>query len=487
MDRKKEFKDMPTDDFKKYGYKLIDWASEYLNNIEKYKVLPDIKPGEIKARLPEHPNYAGEDFNKIINDFDKIIIPGITHWNHPGFMAYFNSTSSVPGILAELLIATLNVNGMLWRTSPSASELEEVTTKWLREMLGLPEYMWGIIYDTASVSSLHAIACAREKLGLDIREKGLAGNNLPKLRLYCSEHAHSSIEKGALTLGIGREGVKKIGSDAEFRMIPELLRAEIRKDKRDGVMPFCVVATVGTTSTTSIDPIRVIGEICKEENLWLHVDSAHAGAAAIVPEMRYIFDGIEYADSIVINPHKWMFVPVDCSILYVKEPEILKKAFSLDPEYLKTKVDSEVINYNDYGVQLGRRFRSLKLWFVVKYFGAEGLAGIIKRNIETAKKFKQLVQGDPEFELMAPAPFSTICFRYKPAEYIGDLNELNSKLMDEINKTGKIFLSHTKLNGNFVIRLVVSGIRTEEKHVLEAWEIIKSVIHTNTTIGNIIK
>ena len=479
MTQAKEFKDMSTDDFKKYGYKLIDWASEYLDNIEKYDVLPDIKPGEIKSGLSEHPNYAGEDFNKIIDDFEKIIIPGITHWNHPGFMAYFNSTSSIPGILGELLIATLNVNGMLWKTSPSASELEEVTTNWLKEMLGLPDYIWGIIYDTASVSSLHAIACAREKLGLDIREKGLAGNDLPKLRLYCSEHAHSSIEKGAITLGIGREGVKKIGCDSEFRIIPELLKAEIRKDKKNGVLPFCVVATIGTTSTTSIDPIRAIGEICKEENLWLHVDSAHAGAAAIVPEMRYIFDGIEYADSIVVNPHKWMFVPADCSILYVKEPDILKRAFSLNPEYLKTKVDSEVTNYNDYGVQLGRRFRSLKLWFVIKYFGAEGLAGIIKRNIENAKKFKQLLDEDPEFELMAPVPFSTICFRYKPAGYFGDLNELNSNLMEEINKTGRIFLSHTKLNGNFVIRLVVSGIRTEEKHVLEAWKIIKSIIHTN--------
>ena len=336
--------------------------------------------------------------------------------------------------------------------------------------------MWGIIYDTASVSSLHAIACAREKLGFDIREKGLAGNNLPKLRLYCSEHAHSSIEKGAITLGIGREGVKKIGCDSEFRIIPELLRTVIRKDKEDGVMPFCVVATIGTTSTTSIDPIRAIGEICKEENLWLHVDSAHAGTAAIVPEMKYILDGIEYADSIVVNPHKWMFVPVDCSILYVKESEILKRAFSLNPEYLKTKVDAEVTNYNDYGVQLGRRFRSLKLWFVIKYFGAEGLAGIIRSNIETANKFKQLVQQDSDFELMAPVPFSTICFRYKPTGYLGDLNELNSNLMEEINKTGKILLSHTKLNGNFVIRLVVSGIRTEEKHVLEAWKIIKSVI-----------
>ena len=472
----KEYKDMSSADFRKYGYELIDWASQYLSNIEKFNVLSDIKPGDIKSGLPQHPNYAGEDFDKIINDFEKIILPGITHWNHPGFMAYFNSTSSVPGILGELLIAALNVNGMLWKTSPSATELEEVTTKWLREMLGLPEYMWGIIYDTASVSSLHAIACAREKVGLNIRDHGLSGNNLPKLRLYCSEHAHSSIEKGTITLGIGRDGVKKIGCDSEFRMIPELLRSEIRKDKKDGILPFCVVATIGTTSTTSIDPIRAIGEICKEENLFMHVDSAHAGTAAIVPELRYIFDGIEYADSVVVNPHKWMFVPVDCSVLYVKEPEILKRAFSLDPEYLKTKVDFEVINYNDYGVQLGRRFRSLKLWFVIKYFGAEGLAEIIKRNIESANKFKQLVQQDPEFELMAPVPFSTICFRYKPVGYKGDLNELNSNLMDAINKTGSIFLSHTKLNGNFVIRLVVSGIRTEEKHVLEAWKIIKSVI-----------
>jgi aromatic-L-amino-acid decarboxylase len=475
--------DMPANDFKKFGHKLIDWASEYFENIEKYKVLTDIKPGDIKVHLPQHPNLSGEDFNKIIDDFEKIIIPGITHWNHPGFMAYFNSTSSGPGILGELLIATLNVNGMLWKSSPSATELEEVTTGWLREMLGLPEYMWGIIYDTASVSSLHAIACARENIGLNVRQKGLSGNNFPKLRLYCSEHAHSSIEKGALTLGIGREGVKKIGTDKEFRIIPDLLYEEIMKDKKDGVVPFCVVGTVGTTSTTSIDSIRSLGEICKKENLWLHVDSAHAGTAAIIPEMRYIFDGIEYADSIVINPHKWMFVPVDCSVLYVKEPEILKRAFSLEPEYLKTDVDSEVINYNDYGVQLGRRFRSLKLWFVIKYFGVEGLAGIIKRNIDSAKKFEQLVQDDPDFELMAPVPFSTICFRYKPAGYSGSLNDLNINLMKQINETGKIFLSHTKLNGNFVIRLVVSGIRTEDKHVLGAWETIKSVIQTNLSNG----
>ncbi|MDR3611802.1 MAG: pyridoxal-dependent decarboxylase [Ignavibacteriaceae bacterium] len=477
MKGKEEYYDMSPDDFREYGNKLIEWASEYLKNIGSYKVLPDIEPGAIKAQLPEHPNYTGEDFNKIIDDFNKIIIPGITHWNHPGFMAYFNSTASVPGILAELLIATLNVNGMLWKTSPSASELEEVTTKWLREMLGLPKNMWGIIYDTASMSSLHAIACAREKLGLDIREKGLAGNNFPKLRLYCSEHAHSSIEKGAITLGVGRDGVTKIGSDSQFRMIPELLKEEIRKDKEQGVLPFCVVATVGTTSTTSIDPVRAIGEICRKENIWLHVDSAHAGITAIIPEMRYIFDGIEYVDSIVVNPHKWMFVPVDCSVLFVREPEILKRAFSLEPEYLKTKVDSEVINYNDYGVQLGRRFRSLKLWFVIKYFGVDGLAGIIKRNIETGKKFKHLIERDSDFEIMAPAPFSTVCFRYNPSGYKGDLNILNNNLMDAINKTGRILLSHTKLNGNFVIRLVVSGIRTETEHILEAWEIIKNIAH----------
>jgi aromatic-L-amino-acid/L-tryptophan decarboxylase len=485
MESNKEFYDMSPDEFRKYGYKLIDWASDYLNNIEKFKVLPEIKPGEINAKLPEHPNYAGEDFNKIISDFERIIIPGITHWNHPGFMAYFNSTSSVPGILAELLIATLNVNGMLWRTSPSASELEELTTKWLREMLGLPEYMWGIIYDTASISSLHAIACAREKLGLNIRDNGLAGNNLSRLRLYCSEHAHSSIEKGAITLGIGKTGVKKISSDAEFRLKPELLREAIKNDIKDGVIPFCVVGTIGTTSTTSIDPISEIGEICKEFNLWFHVDAAYAGTAAIVPEMRHLFKGLEYADSIVINPHKWMYVPSDCSILYVKEPNVLKSAFSLEPEYLKTKVDSEVINYNDYGIQLGRRFRSLKLWFTIKYFGAEGLIGLIRKNIATARKFLSLLSEDPEFELMAPFRFSTVCFRYKPAGYKGDLNYLNSALMEEINNTGSIFLSHTKLNDKFVIRLVVSGIRTEEKQVIEAWEIIKRIIRSKTFPANI--
>jgi aromatic-L-amino-acid decarboxylase len=475
MEEKQEYRDMSPEEFRKFGYQLVDWASGYLKNIESYKVLPDVKPGEIKAQIPQSPNIKGEDFSKIMNDFEKIIIPGITHWNHPGFMAYFSSTASVPGILAELLIAVMNVNGMLWKTSPSSTELEETTTKWVREMLGLPDYMWGIIYDTASVSSMHAIACARENLGLDIRDKGLSGHGLPKLRLYCSEHAHSSIEKGALTLGIGREGVTKIKSDENFRMIPELLREEIKKDRANGIVPFCAVATIGTTSTTSIDPLRAIGEICKEENIWLHVDSAHAGAAAMLPELRYIFDGMEYADSVVMNPHKWMFVPVDCSILFVRDPEILKRAFSLSPEYLKTKIDSEVINYHDYGLQLGRRFRSLKLWFVIKYFGVEGMQGIIRWNIATAQIFKKFVVGDPDFEIMAPVPFSTICFRFNPKGYKGDLNELNSRLQEEINKNGKIFLSHTKLNDNFVIRLVVSGVRTEERTIKDAWEIIKEV------------
>ena len=475
MEEKQEYKDMSPEEFRKFGYQLVDWASDYLKNIENYKVLPDVKPGDIKAQIPQHANVKGEDFGKIINDFEKIIVPGITHWNHPGFMAYFSSTASVPGILAELLIAVMNVNGMLWKTSPSSTELEETTTKWVKEMLGLPDYMWGIIYDTASVSSMHAIACARENIGLEIRDKGLSGHDLPGLRLYCSEHAHSSIEKGALTLGIGREGVTKIKSDENFRMIPALLKEEIKKDRANGIIPFCVVATIGTTSTTSIDPLREIGEICKEEKLWLHVDSAHAGAAAMLPELRHIFDGMEYADSVVMNPHKWMFVPVDCSILYVRDREILKRAFSLSPEYLKTKIDSEVTNYHDYGLQLGRRFRSLKLWFVIKYFGLEGMQGIIRWNIATAQIFKKFVEDDPDFELMAPVPFSTICFRFNPKGYKGDANELNAHLQDEINKNGKIFLSHTKLNDNFVIRLVVSGVRTEEKTMEAAWNLIKEV------------
>ncbi len=473
---KNSFGDMPPDEFRKFGHRLIEQIAGYLENIESYPVLSKASPGDVKKLLPTAPPENSDSMENILGDVEKIIMPGITHWNHPGFMAYFNSTSSGPGILAELLSASLNVNGMLWKTSPASTELEQVTLNWFRQMLSLPEDFWGIIYDTASVSSMHAIAAARETLAeYKLREKGMAGNSdLPPLRLYCSEQAHSSIEKGAVTLGIGIEGIRKIPVDKDFRMIPSELKKAIAEDRKHGRIPFCVVGTVGTTSTTSIDPIPELADICKEEKIWLHVDAAYGGVAAVLPEMRYIFDGVDKADSLVVNPHKWMFTPVDLSVFFTRHPDILKRAFSLVPEYLKTSEDNAVENFMDYGIQLGRRFRSLKLWFIIRYFGSSGIASRIREHIRLGKMFAERVDGHPEFERMAPVPFSTVCFRAHPSymKEDGSLDKFNQQLMSYINASGKIFLTHTKLNGKFVIRLVVSGLRTEEKHVNEAWYLI---------------
>lgn len=468
--------DMPSKEFRENGYKLIDWITDYLKEIEKYPPLPQIKLGEIFARIPIEPPQNGQEIEQVLDDIDKILIDGITHWNHPGFMAYFNSTSSGPGILAELLSAAFNANGMLWKTSPAFTELEKAMMNWFRQMVGLPENYWGIIYDTASTSSMHAIASAREQLNLGIREKGMSGRtDIPKLRLYCSEHAHSSIEKGALTLGIGLDGVKKIQVNDKFEMISEKLEAAIQEDISKGIKPFCVVVTVGTTSTTSIDPVKNISEICEKYNLWLHIDAAYAGVAAMLPEMKWITDGWDKADSIVINPHKWMFTPMDLSIYFTRKPDILKRAFSLVPEYLKTQVDNEVENLMDYGVQLGRRFRSLKLWFIIRYFGVDGLAERIGQHINLAKEFAGWIAEDKEFELLAPVPFSTVCFRFNPGNKSEEeLNRLNEKLLEDINSSGKIFLSHTKLKSKFTIRLTIGSIRHEKRHIEEAWVIIKS-------------
>lgn len=471
--------DMPSEEFRQTGYQLVDWLTDYLKEIEKYPPLSKVKPGDILKRIPQSPPQKGEDIENVLSDVDKILLDGITHWNHPGFMAYFNSTSSGPGILAELLSAGLGVNGMLWKTSPAFTELERSMMNWFRQMVGLPENYWGIIYDTASTSSMHAIASAREQLNLGFREKGMAGrNDIPRLRMYCSEHAHSSIEKGAVTLGIGLEGVRKIPVNDKFEIIPEKLEAAVNEDLKNGWKPFCVVATVGTTSTTSVDPVEEIAVICQKNNLWLHIDSAYAGVTAIIPEMKWIIKGWERADSIVINPHKWMFTPMDLSIYFTRKPEILKQAFSLVPEYLKTKQDDEVENLMDYGIQLGRRFRSLKLWFIIRYFGVDGLSERIKFHIQLAKEFAEWIDDEKHFELMAPAPFSTVCFRYNPGNKTeGELNKLNEKLLEDINTSGKIFLSHTRLDGKFVIRITIGSIRHERRHIEEAWKLIKSMVH----------
>jgi len=474
---KNNLNDMSSEEFRKNGYKLVDWIADYLTNIEKYPPLSQVNPGDILKRIPQTPPKSGEDIENVLADVDKILIEGITHWNHPGFMAYFNSTSSGPGILAELITAALGANGMLWKTSPAFTELEKSMMNWFRQMVGLPENYWGIIYDTASTSSMHAIASAREQLDLGIREMGMSGRaDLPKLVMYCSEHAHNSIDKGALTLGIGLDGIRKISVNDKFEMIPEKLEEAIKKDIAKGFKPFCVVATVGTTSTTSVDPVEAIADIAEKNNMWLHIDSAYAGVTAMIPEMKWITKGWERADSLVINPHKWMFTPMDLSVYYTRKPDTLKRAFSLSAEYLKTTQDNEVENLMDYGIQLGRRFRSLKLWFIIRYFGVDGLAERIKNHIYLAKELRSWIEQENDFEIMAPTPFSTVCFRFNPGNFSEDeLNRMNEMLLEKINQSGKLFLSHTKLSGKFIIRLTIGSIRHERRHIEDAWELIKSI------------
>lgn len=476
--------DMTAEDFRRYGHRLIEWIADYLEEIERYPVLARVRPGEIRSRLPRRPPLTPEPMDAILEDFETVILPGITHWNHPGFLAYFAITGSEPGILGELLSAALNVNAMLWKTSPAATELEEVVLDWLRQMVGLPEEFEGVIYDTASISTLCALAAAREALDdLQIRQRGLGGrSDVPRLRLYTSELAHSSVEKDAIVLGIGQEGVRKIGTDDAFRLdVAELQRA-IVEDRRAGWRPFCVVATVGTTSVTSIDPVAAIADICAQHNLWLHVDAAYAGSAAVVPELRHLLDGCDRADSLVLNPHKWLFTPIDLSAFYSRRMDVVKRAFSLVPEYLRTSEDEAVRNFMDYGPQLGRRFRALKLWMVIRAFGQEGLAERIRYHIRLAQEFARWVDADPDFERVAPVPLSTVCFRARPRRFAqrstdetatAYLDQLNSALLDAVNATGECFLSHTRLGGRFVLRLAIGNIRTTDRHVARAWELLR--------------
>lgn len=473
--------DMPESEFVEYGRRAVEWVAAYLAHPEHYPVLAQIEPGAIDRALPDTPPRTGEAMDAILDDFGRTIIPGITHWNHPSFFAYFAITGSAPGILGELLAAALNVNGMLWKTSPAATELEEVVMDWLRQMLGLPDGLFGIIMDTASVASLCAIAAAREAVAEHpFREEGTAGG--PRLRLYASEQAHSSIEKDAVTLGIGQRGVRKIPVDREFRMDVAALRRAVAEDRTAGWRPFCVVATVGTTSTTSVDPVPAIADVCEAEDMWLHVDGAYGGIAAIAPEFRWAMAGGERADSIVVNPHKWLFTPIDCSGFFCRRPSVLRSAFSLVPEYLRTTEAAQagVHDLMDYGVQLGRRFRALKLWFVIRYFGWDGLAARIREHIRLGQEFAGWVDADPDFERMAPTPFSTVCFRYHPRSLHGQagaedrLDQLNAALLDAVNASGQIYLSHTRLEGKFTLRLAIGNIRTAAAHVRAAWELLRS-------------
>jgi aromatic-L-amino-acid decarboxylase len=454
------------EEFRKFAHEAVDWMADYLDHPEHYPVLPRMRPGELVDALPRCGPEHGEPMSTILEDFRRKIVPAATHWNHPGFMAYFATSASGPGILGEMLAATLNMNGMLWKTSPAVVELEQVTLDWLRRWMGLPDDLFGIIYDTASTSSMHAIAAAREMAAPEVRTEGDGAG----LVLYTSEQSHSSIEKGAIAIGVGQKNVRKIPVDAEFRMRPDALRDAVERDRANSLRPFCIVATVGTTSTTSIDPVDAIADVAERYGVWLHVDAAYAGSAAIAPEFHHILKGCERADSLVTNPHKWLFTPVDLSILYTRRPDILRRAFSLIPEYLRTADDPRAVNYMDYGVPLGRRFRSLKLWFVLRYYGREGIAGIIRKQIDWAQELAGQIDNDERFERTAPTPFSTVCFRFKGSD------QDNQRLLERVNGSGEVFLSHTVLNGKYCLRLAIGNIGTSRDHVQRAWDLIRAEI-----------
>jgi aromatic-L-amino-acid/L-tryptophan decarboxylase len=471
---------MDPSDFRKHGYQLVDWIAAYLDDPSRYPVLAQVRAGDIAGALPVRAPEQGEAFEALFADFERIILPGITHWNHPGFFAYFAITGSAPGVLAEFLSAALNQQAMLWRTSPAATELEAVTLRWLRDLMGLDAGFDGVIYDTASISTLHALAAARERTVPGVRATGLAGRaDLPRYRVYCSEHTHSSIDKAVILLGLGHDSLRKIPADEQFRMRADALADAMAEDVGAGWHPLAVVATVGTTSTTSVDPVPAIADICGRGNIWLHVDAAYAGVAAIVPAHRDILAGADRADSLVVNPHKWLFTPFDLSVLYCRHMDLLRQAFSLVPEYLRTNDEAGVPNLMDTGIQLGRRFRALKLWWVLRHFGADGIRRHLLEHMRLARLFAEWVDADPDFERLAPVPFSVVCFRLKPAGRAWTeeaLAAFNQEAMDRINAGGEVFLSHTRLGDRFTLRVAVGHLKTTEVHLRRAFELLKAEI-----------
>ncbi len=452
-------------EFRASAHAAVDWIADYLDTIREYPVLPNVEPGALVDALPASAPEQGEAMEQILADFRNFVVPGITHWNHPRFFGYFSVSSSGPGIIGDMLAAALNVNVMLWKSSPAATELEQVTLSWLREWLGLPSSFFGMIHDTASTAVMHAIIAAREQACPEARTEG----RKPDLVLYTSEHAHSSVEKGALAVGIGQSNVRLIASDAEFRMRVDLLDAAIQSDLHAGKKPFCVVATAGTTSATSVDPLAAVADIAERYGLWYHIDGAYGGTAAIVPELRHLFKGLDRADSLLVNPHKWMFTPIDLCAFFTRRPDVLRQAFSMKKAaYLETPGHERALNYSDYGVPLGRRFRALKLWFVMRHFGHQGVIGIIRDHVRWAKELAAEIAADERFEVTAPVTLSLVCFRLRGED------ELSRQLMETVNATGKLFLSGTVLGGRFVIRLVLGNAATRKADVDLAWETIRA-------------
>ena len=466
---------MNIEEFRKHGHELIDWICEYYKGIENFPVKSRVQPGEIKSWLPKSPPESGEDFKQIMSDFEEKILPGITHWQSPNFFAYFPANSSRPSVLAELLTATLGVQGMVWETSPAATEMEEVVMNWLKEMTGLPSSFHGVIQDTASTATLVAILSARERITeFQVNQIGFLTN---KYRIYCSEEAHSSIDKAAKIAGFGKQALTKIETDEALRMIPEKLEEAIKNDIYEGLIPTCVVSAIGTTGTVAIDPLQEIATICKRYKVWHHVDAAYAGSAMVLEENRKYLQGIEEADSFVFNPHKWMFTNFDCSAYFVKDRDSLVKTFEIMPEYLKTGRDEQVNNYRDWGIQLGRRFRALKLWFVIRTFGVEDIKEKIRNHISWAGELAGEIRKDKSFILHEPQNLGLICFRLAlpGIENLEERNKINMEFLDSINKTGKAYLSHTKVKEEFTLRMSVSQTDVTRDHVFKTWELIKQM------------
>lgn len=466
---------MDANEFRVQAHLMADRIADYFEQIEKYPVKSVVKPGELISRLPDLPPVSGESMDNILHDFDEILMPGITHWQSPGFMAYFPANSSYPSVLAEMLTAALGQQGMIWETSPAATELEVRVMEWIREMCGLPGHWTGVLQDTASVSTLVALISAREKAtAFGTNDQGFYNQQI--LRIYCSTETHSSVEKAARIAGFGRKNLVKIDTGTDFELNATLLKQAIEKDLAAGYRPCCVVASIGTTGSTAIDPIRAIGEICHSFNIWLHVDAAFAGTAFILPEMRKFADGLELADSYVFNPHKWMFTNFDASAYFVRDTETLISTFEILPEYLKTRTRGQANDFRDWGIALGRRFRALKLWFVIRNFGVEGLRNKVRLHLDIASRVADLVRKSKYFELMAPVNFSLVCFRYAPSEITDEteLNTLNEKLLQKINSGGNVYLTHTKLKGKFTLRMVTAQTTITYDHALTAWAWIEA-------------
>ncbi len=457
--------------FREEAHKMVDWMADYLESIQDYPILSQVEPNTIYDALPNDPPQDSESIPQIMKDFNELIMPGITHWQSPNFHAYFPANSSRPSILAEMLTATLGTQCMMWSTSPAAAELEEKMMDWLKTMLGLPDHFEGTIQDTASTATLCAIITAREKHSdYQVNQKGFSTQKI--FRVYCSTETHSSIEKGVKIAGLGQENLVKIPVDEVLAMKADLLEKAIKEDIAAGYQPVCVVAAIGTTGTTAIDPLKSIAAICQKYDVWLHVDAAYAGNACILPEYRWMIEGTETADSFVFNPHKWLFTNFDCTAYFVKDRQTLLKTFSISPEYLKTRKDGAVNNYKDWGIPLGRRFRALKLWFVIRNFGVKGLQAIIRGHIQMAQDLSKVIEKREDFELLAPTNLNLICFRYHPPHIQDEtlLNKLNADLLHAANASGQLFISHTKVNGKYTLRMCIAQTYVEPKHMWAAWE-----------------